>query len=115
VKLFGRELVGFPKAIVVLVAVLLVASGLCGLSGAIEARHGWSWFGPGLPKTTLANVLIVIDLASFVGILLSGAGLVFVLIAWPTNVVYRIIAKPQKDRVQRLLDQSDDTNHGGER
>jgi hypothetical protein len=109
-KLFGRELTGFPKAIVVLVAVLLVASGLCGLSGAIEAKHGWSWFSPGLPKTALANVLILVDLATFVGILLSGAGLVFVLIAWPANVVYRLIAKPQKDRVQRLFDQSDEEN-----
>jgi hypothetical protein len=110
-KLFGRELVGFPKALAVLVAVLLVASGLCGLSQTIEARNGWSMFGPGMPNTLFGDALSISNLVSAAAIAISISGIVLVLIGWPVSFLYRLIAKPSKDRVQRLFDDSKEEDH----
>ena len=43
-KLFGHELEGFAKALVILVAVFLVSSGLCGLQWFISTGGG-RYFG----------------------------------------------------------------------
>ncbi|MFY9852611.1 MAG: hypothetical protein WAK26_01885 [Terracidiphilus sp.] len=111
-KLFGRKLEGFLKALVVLAAVLLVASGLCGLSGSIEARHGWYFLGSKpIPNTSLGNTLSTIDLVSLVGIAISGVGVAFVLIAWPISSIYRLVTKPEKDRVESLFDRKAETKH----
>jgi hypothetical protein len=114
-KLLGRELHGFPKALVILVAVLLVAIGLCGVTGKIEAVHGWSWFGPGLPDSALGTTVGIGDWIGAIAIVLSGAGTIFVLVAWPLSFLYTLIAKPNKDRTQKLLDDRDKPNNDRER
>jgi hypothetical protein len=114
-KFFGRKLEGFLKALVVLAAVLLVASGLCGLSGSIEARHGWFFLGPTpVPNTALGNTLRTVDLVSLLGIVISGVGVAFVLVAWPISSIYRLIAKPEKDRVESLFHRKAETKQDDE-
>jgi len=114
-KLFGRKLEGFLKALVLLAAVLLVASGLCGLSGSIEARHGWFFFGrTHIPNTVLGNTLSTVDLVSLVGIVISGFGVAFVLVAWPISSIYRLVNKPEKDRVESLFHRKAETKHDDE-
>jgi hypothetical protein len=115
VKLFGRKLEGFPKALVVLAAVLLVSSGLCGLSSSIEARHRWFFLGPThIPDTALGNTLITVDWVSLVGIVISGGGVAFVLVAWPISFIYRLVTKPEEDRVESLFHRRDETKHDDE-
>jgi hypothetical protein len=110
-KLFGHELEGVPKVLVVLVVVLLMSSGLCGLSGEIEFRHHWSWFGPGLPKTALGDTLTLLDVVSAIAIVVSAFGVVLISIGWLANTLYRLIARPSKNRVQRIFGDSETTNH----
>ena len=114
-KLFGRKLEGFLKALVLLAAVLLVASGLCGLSGSIEARHGWFFLGSKpIPNTALGNTLTTVDLVSLVGIVISGFGVAFVFVAWPISSIYRLVTKPEKDRVESLFHRMAETKRDDE-
>jgi len=114
-KLFGRKLEVFLKALVLLAAALLVASGLCGLSGSIEARHGWFSLGSKpIPNTALGNTLSAVDLVSLVGIVISGFGVAFVLMAWPISLVYRLVTKPEKDQVESLFHRKTETKHDHE-
>ncbi|MFZ1085932.1 MAG: hypothetical protein WAN35_13285 [Terracidiphilus sp.] len=114
-KLFGRKLEGFLRALVVLAAVLLVASGLCGLSSSIEARHGWTIFGQAhVPNTVFGNTLNTIDLVSLLGIVISVIGIAFVLVAWPISFIYRLVTKPEKDRVESLFHRKAETKHDDE-
>jgi hypothetical protein len=105
-KLFGRRLEGVPEVLVVLVFVLLVSSGLCGLSGEIEFRHHWSWLGPGIPKTALGNTLTFLDLVSAIAIVVSVFGIALISIGWLASTIYRLMAKPSKNRVQRIFEES---------
>jgi hypothetical protein len=115
VKLLGRKLEGFLKALVVLAALLLVASGLCGLSGSIEARHGWFIFGQShVPNNAFGNTLNTIDLVSLLGIVFSVIGIAFVLIAWPISTIYRLVTKPEKDQIESLFYRKDGTKHDDE-
>jgi hypothetical protein len=82
-RLFKRELSGIPKALVVLVTVLLIASGLCGITTTIESLNHWSFFGPGLPNTPLGNTLIFVDLSAYAAFMISGLLIVVLLVAWP--------------------------------
>jgi hypothetical protein len=109
-KFFGRELEGFPKALVLLIAILLVSSGLCGITGEIEAKNGWSLFGRGLPNTALGSVLSISDFLSAAAIALSAVGIAFVLVAWPIGVLYARITHSEKDRVLRLFGDEDETD-----
>jgi hypothetical protein len=80
VKLFGRDLSGFAKTLVVLVAVLLVSSGLCGLQ---------LLFGNEIYRSASGLLILtgVLELAAFV---LSAAGIVLMLILWVARVLYRL-------------------------
>lgn len=82
-KLFGRELHGIPKALVVLVAILLIASGLCGITTSIESHNHWYWFGTGLPNTPLGNTLGVVDLVAYGAFMISGLLTAVLLAIWP--------------------------------
>ena len=106
-KLFGREIEGIPKALVVLSAILLVSSGLCGISTAIEQSHHWSLWGPGLPNTLLGDTLTIVDLVSWAGFMPSAISLVVVLAMWPiAAVLIRLemgFARSPKGGIQTLF------------
>jgi hypothetical protein len=76
-KLFRYELEGFAKALVILVAFLLVASGLCGLQWA--ASMGGS---------RLDAVFLPLGIVELIAILLSAVGIVLVLIAWGIRAIF---------------------------
>lgn len=106
-RLFGCELTGFAKAAVILVAMLLVAIGLCGVSGSIEARHHWSLLGqPGIPKTLLGTMLIAFDLLGAAAIVISLGGLLLVVVGWPISVIYRKLMRTDQDHVHSLFDET---------
>ena len=96
-KFFGRELEGYPRTLVVLAAVLLVASGLCGVQ----------WLSIGSQRSP--DILISLGLLELIAILLSVAGILIVLVLWAASASYARFVKPPKDSVQRLFDSSDET------
>ena len=89
-KLFGREVEGFPKALVVLAAVLLVSSGLCGLQWAIS-----------MGSQRDASGLIPLGILELVAIFVSAAGIVVVLLLWAVSAVYARFGKTPKNEVQK--------------
>jgi hypothetical protein len=76
-ELFGDELHGFAKALLELVGVLLVASGLCSVERAVSMS--------GLRLDTNFLPLGIVEL---IAILLSAAGIVLVLIAWGIRALF---------------------------
>jgi len=76
-KLFGRELTGYPKALVVLVACLLASTGLCGLQ--LLATHA-----PG----NLGVRLLQLGMLELAVMGLSAIGIVVVLICWLAVAVW---------------------------
>jgi hypothetical protein len=76
-KLFGHELQGFAKALVVLVGVFLVASGLCGLQRAVS-----------MGGSRLDTIFLPLGIGELIAILLSAAGIVLVLIAWGIRALF---------------------------
>ena len=111
-RLFGRELHGIPKALVVLVTILLVASGLCGITTSIESHNHWGWFGPGMPNTLLGTTLSILDLIAYAAFMISGALTVLLLAAWPVliliNWLYIRSGSSPENRVQQLFGKDDD-------
>jgi hypothetical protein len=94
--LFGREIEGYKQWFVLLVTVLLVASGLCGLQWAIIAGSG----GRG---GVLVPVFMLTGVAELTLMALSAVGILLVLIIWPISILYNRHAQPPKDNVQRLF------------
>jgi len=78
-KLFGRDLHGFAKAIVILAAVFLVASGMCGLQ-MILANKITNGGG---------DILIPLGIAELAAMVLSAAGIVLMILAWIARAIYR--------------------------
>jgi len=104
-KLFGHELVGTAKTLVILAAVFLVSSGLCGLQ-MIVANHSMGGDG---------TWIIPMGLAELAAMLLSAGGIVLVLIAWGVRAIYDRFTGAQKSGVQKLLNENDDTWRDEER
>jgi len=111
-KLFGRELHGIPKALVALVSVLLVASGLCGITTSIESHNHWGWFGPGMPNTFLGTTLSILDLIAYAAFMISGVLIVVLLVAWPVQILvnwlYMRFGSPPEKGVQLFTKGDDD-------
>lgn len=106
-KLFGRTLEGFAKAIVFLVAALLVSSGLCGLSLGL----GYNFMSSS--NSPWNNFLGVIAICSGFTIVLSVAGIVVVTIIWLISVAFRNSSGKQNQNVQKPFDsdsKGDDKN-----
>ncbi len=96
-RLFGREVEGAPKVIVTLVAILLVASGLCGTQLVIlSAANG----NQGL--ATIFMITGALELLAMVG---SAAGIVVMLIVWALNAAMR--KPPQPPAIEELPTGSD--------
>jgi hypothetical protein len=72
-NLFGREVSGFAKTLVILVAVFLVASGMCGLTII---------FGDNPAMRRLGNAVVAFGVIDIIVVVLSATGIVLVLIAW---------------------------------
>ena len=100
-KILGRELHGIPKALVVLAVIMLIASGLCGITAPMEARNHWYWFGPGLPDTLLGNTLKVVDLSAYAAFMISGVLIAALLVVWPFLILMKWLG-------QRFWDQPED-------
>ena len=84
-KLFGRTIEGYAKALVVLVAVLSLSTGLCAVTNSVAARdHGW-WNMSG----AWGNFLAVASLTEAAVLVLSALGTVLVLIVWPIHAAMR--------------------------
>ena len=77
-KLFGHELVGFAKALAVLVAVFLVSSGLCGLQWFLSTGGG-RYFG---------EISVPLGILELIAMLGSLVGIVLVLIAWGLRALF---------------------------
>lgn len=117
VRLLERELTGFAKATVILVPLLLLAIGLCTFTGSLEAHRGWSYLGGrGFPKTALADALIALDWIGAAMVVISVAGLAFVIIGWPLSIVYRRVAGTDCDLNETRLNlNGKDDDQGTER
>jgi hypothetical protein len=76
-KLFRYELEGFAKTLVILVAVLLVSSGLCGLQWDVSMGGSRS-----------DAVFLPLGIVELIAILLSAVGIVLVLIAWGIRALF---------------------------
>jgi hypothetical protein len=99
-KLFGSEATSFAKAMIILAAIFLVSSGLCGLQLLLSnnATGGWPLFIP----------LGIIELIAMV---LSAAGLVVVLLIGIGSAIYRSLAHPEDDDPKSLFDSLDNSDH----
>jgi hypothetical protein len=100
-RLFGREIDSYPKALVALVAVFLASSGLCGVQWAIAGSLRGRGIGP------LAPFIIFLGVVELAAMALSAIGILVLLMIWPISIMYNRFAKPPNDRVQRLFDKED--------
>jgi hypothetical protein len=81
-KLFGRELTGYPQVLVTLSVVLLIATGLCGLQsvfGVYPMRDGGFWIIPGVLE--------------FLASLISALAIIATLLAWLTSFLRSRISR----------------------
>ena len=104
-KLFGRELEGYARTLVILVAVLLVSSGLCGLQWAMQDKfaNGLGW------------VLIPLGVVELIAMVLSAGGIMVVFLLWIGAMLYARFGWPPKDEVQKLFEDGDKTTHDDKR
>jgi hypothetical protein len=100
-KIFGRELVGFAKALVVLIAVLLVAAGMCGLQLAI---------GNGSSGNSDA-VFEPLGILELIAMLVSAVGIVVVLLAWGARGLYRLSLAESKSEAEETSRNRDRTEN----
>jgi len=97
-KLFGRELSGYPSTIAILTVVLLVSSGLCGIQSALGIN----------PMTN--GIWLTLSLLEFLAFWIAAIGIVLYSIAWLATELFSRSSKPQKDKVQRLFEEDSDTD-----
>jgi len=102
-KLFGHEVQGYAKTLVILVAVLLVSSGLCGLQFVISSNVSAVSRPDGL--------LISLGIMELIAMFVSAGGVVVVLILWGTQALYARFVESPKVGTDRLIEDSDDSNH----
>lgn len=99
-KLFGHEITGFAKALVILAAVFLVASGLCGLQLFFDGN-----------ATGSMPVLFSLGLVELAAAILSAIGIVVVLLLWIGSALYRRIAGRVDADPTTLSASSHDSKH----
>jgi hypothetical protein len=93
-KLFGHDFQGISKALVIFVAVFLVASGVCGLEIAVASQmHGNS-----------ASNLIPLGILDLIVMVVSGLGIVVLLLFLLIRAVFRSFSDPAKDDMPTLRD-----------
>jgi hypothetical protein len=97
VNLFGREMSGFAKALVILAAIFLIAAGMCGMQWAI---------GNGRLR---GDYLLPLGLLELLAMLVSAAGILVVLIAWFLRSLIDNHSGNRGSDLQKLMD-SDEQN-----
>ena len=106
-RLFGRKLRGIPRALVVLVAIFLLSSGLCGITNSIEQSQGWGW-ETGTPDTPLGNAVGFFSAVGFFGVAGSGLGIALLLLVWPIIAINNWMSGQSgtqgEDGLQRLFE-----------
>lgn len=101
-KLFGREVSTVAKVLVVLVAILLVSAGMCGLQ--LE-------FGPNLMDQS-SNALFVSGIVELIAMLLSAVGIVVMLLALGARGLYRLSqSEPELELEEGSRDESPAKRH----
>ena len=86
-KLIGRDLSGFAKTLVVLVAVLLVSAGLCGLQMTFANTI----------YNDRSGLLMFAGLLELAAMILSAVGIVLLMILWGARALYRLGKKQTDD------------------
>jgi hypothetical protein len=104
-KLFSLRENGFPKTLLILVVVLLVASGLCGIQWELADKL------PGGP----APIIIPLGVVELIVIALSAGGFIVVLVMWIGTVLLARFGKPREDEVQKPFGSLEKTKHEDER
>jgi hypothetical protein len=96
-RLFGRDLHGFAKILVILAAVFLVASGMCGLQ-MILANKITNGGG---------DILIPLGIAELAAMALSAMGIVLMLLAWIARAIYLQVSGAQEGGARKQPDAAD--------
>ena len=96
-KLFGRELQGRAKTLVILVAVLIVSAGLCGLQSNAGGVLG-----------NQILILLPLGVAELIAIAVSASWILILLITWGAQVLYERFGAPPKSGLQSLFKGKDD-------
>ena len=86
-RLFGHEFVGVAKALVIFVAVFLVASGVCGLEIAVASQM----------RGDSASALIPLGILDLIVMVVSGLGILGLLLFLLGRTVYRSFSDPSTD------------------
>jgi hypothetical protein len=86
-RLFGRELVGFAKTLVILVAVLLVSAGLCGLQLAVDGKS----------SPEIQQLFVLTGALEILAGVVSVLGVVIVLLLWGASTIIRLLRNPTRD------------------
>lgn len=76
------KLTGFPKALVICIAVLLASGGLCGLQFALSNV---------VKSDTLSGILMIPGFFELIAFWGSALGIVISLIGWIATAIYRAI------------------------
>jgi hypothetical protein len=90
-RLFGREIEGPAKVLVILVAVLLVSAGMCGLQLTIadEIYRGSGGFG---------SVMMLLGILELIAMLVSLIGIAIVLVSLLVTRFFKRERHPSTDR-----------------
>jgi hypothetical protein len=107
-KLFGRELVGYAKTLVVLIAIFLVSSGLCALQWNVSMGGGSMGAGG-----NAGAVLIPLGIVELLAMLVSAVGIVLVLLAWGARALFSKSPTELKLGVQDAPTDESPTQHDG--
>jgi hypothetical protein len=102
--IFNLEKDGFPKTLLMLVVTLLVSTGLCGLQ--------WM-YAMGPSGGSAMGILIPVGVIELVVMVGSATGIVVLSILWCVQTLYG--RKHQKDEVERLFGNTDETKRDDER
>ena len=94
-KLFGRELERRAKTLLILVAVLLVSAGLCGLQLNARVTGGLG---------EMIYILLPLGVAELLVMFISAAWILILSMAWGAETLYQRFGKPPKDEVQKLFE-----------
>ena len=99
-KLFGHEVTGYAKALVILGAVFLVASGMCG----IQLTHVFS-------NQRDPSLLIIFGVLEILAILISALGMIVVLLLWLRAALFGPMTRPEDSNPGEPHNTSVDSKH----
>jgi hypothetical protein len=99
VKIFGREVKGHAKRLVIFVAILLVTSGLCGITMVLQGDHGWMGSEPRNPWEYFLVYLGFIEY--FVSLICIG-GIILTCVAWIIGSIREFVKSRNADKKEKF-------------